>query len=100
MQTLSRVADTRRQQGFDVHVNVLIVGGEVDVSGFYVVQQFQQPLTNGFPVLGCQDTAVREHFRVGQTSFDVLPVETAVKGNRRVKVVDKRVGLFSKASGP
>ena len=100
VQTFPGVADTLRQQGLDIHVNVLMLGGELDIPRLDIGEDFAQAPLNRLPVLRGENAAIREHFGVGHTAPDVLTVKASVEVNGRVERVDQRVRVLAEAPGP
>ena len=100
MEAFPCVADAGGQQGFDIHVNILIVGGKLNFPRLHVCQNLLQAPGDGLRVLPGDDAAVRQHDGMGYGSGDVLPVQPLVKGDGGIKVVHKGVGVLSKPPGP
>ncbi len=88
VQALAGRADALGEQGLHVHVDVLVVCGELHPARLDVRQDGRQALLNLPVVLRGDDAAVREHPGVGHAALDVLLVEPRVKVDGRVEVVD------------
>ena len=87
VEPLPRRPDPLRQQGLHVHVDVLVVGGELHLPRLDVRQDSLQPGPNGRLVLPGDNAAVRQHGRMGQAALDVLPVQPAVELDGGVEIV-------------
>ena len=69
-------------------MDVLVVGGKLDLPRLHVRQNARQALGDGLRVLPGDDAAVPQHPRVGHASLYVLPVHPAVKVDGGVEIVD------------
>ena len=100
VQALSGVTDARCENCLNIHVDVFVVGGKLDVPRLHILQNAGKTGLNGVAILFCQNPAVAGHLRVRFRAHDVLLVEPLVKGNGSIEVVDKLVGRLLEASCP
>ena len=81
-------------------MDILVVGGELDLARLHVGQNRFQALRDGSGVGFFNDAGIAQHLGVGQRALDILPVHPLVKGDGGVEVVDKGVGFLLKPPGP
>ena len=100
VQPLAGVPDALGEHGLDVHVDVLVLQGELHLSGVDVRQDDLQTLDDLFRLVLLNDALLAQHGGVGDGAGDILFVHPGVEGDGRVEVVDQCVGLFLEPSSP
>ena len=100
LEPLARVADVLGEQGLDVHVDVLVLQGELHLVGLDVGQNGLEAVDNLLRLVLLDDALSAQHGRVGDGARDVLFVHPGVKGDGGVEVVDQGIGLLLEPSGP
>ena len=100
MQALARVADALGEQGLDVHVDILVVHGELHLICLNVLQDGLQAFHDGLYFVLLDDALLAQHLRVGDRAGDVLLVEPGIELDGGVKIIDKSVGLFLEPTSP
>ena len=85
MEALAVLADALGEDGLDVHVDVLIVHGELHVAAFDILQDGFQAADDVVCVLLGDDALFAQHGGVGDGARDVLFVQAGVEVNGRVK---------------
>ena len=87
-QALAGIADALGEHGFDVHVDVLVVQGELHLPRLNILQDGLQALHNLFRLVLLDNPLPAQHLGVGNGAPDVLPVQPGVKPDGGVKIVD------------
>ena len=100
MQPLARIPHSLGEDGLNVHVDVLVVHGELHLAGLDVGQNGLQPGDNGLGLVGLDDAGPAQHLGVGDGAGDVLLVQPGIEADGGIKVVDKGVGFLLEPSGP
>ena len=81
VQALARVADALGQHGLDVHVDVLVVQGELHLVVLNVGQNGLQALDDLLGLVLLDDALLAQHGGVGHGAGDVLLVQPGVKAD-------------------
>ena len=100
VQPLARVPDALGEDGLDIHVDILVLQGELHLSGLNVGQDGLEAVNDLLGLVLLDDPLPAQHGRVGDGPGDVLPVHPGVKGNGGVEVVDQGIRLLLEPSGP
>ena len=100
VQALARVADALGEQGLDVHVDVLVVQGELHLVRLDVGQDGLEPGDDLLGLVLLNDALPAQHGRVGDGAGDVLAVHPGVKGDGGVEVIYQGIGFLLKPAGP
>ena len=100
MQALARIADALGEQGLDVHVDILVVHGELHVARLDVRQNGLQAVDDLLHLVLLDDALLAQHLGVGNGAGDVLLIEPGIKLDGRVKIIDKSVGLLLEPTSP
>ena len=100
VEALARVADTPGAQGLDVHVDVLVLQGELHLVRLDVRQNGLEAVDNLLRLVLLDDALLAQHGGVGDGARDILFVHPGVKGDGGVEVVDQGIGLLLEPSGP
>ena len=100
VQPLAGVPDALGEHGLDVHVDVLVLQGELHLPGVDVRQDDLQTLDDLLRLVGLNDALLAQHGGVGDGAGDVLFVHPGVKGDGGVEVVDQGIRLFLEPSSP
>ena len=100
MEALARVADALGQHGLDIHVDVLVVQGELHLVVLNVSQDSLQALYDLFRLMCLDDPLPAQHLGVGDGALDILPIQPGVKADRGVKIVHQCVSFLLKSSCP
>ena len=89
------------EEGFHVHVDVLVVIGELVFPGLHIGQDAQKALRDGGGVCrGEEDALCPQHLGVGQRAGDVLPVQPLIEADRGVELIYKGVRVLFEPPGP
>ena len=88
VQALARVPDALGEQGLDVHVDVLIVHGELHLVSLDVRQDGLQALHDLLYLMLLNDPLLAQHLGMGDGSGDVLLIQPGVKLDGGVKIID------------
>ena len=97
---LSSVADAFGEHLLDKHMNILRLGVKNKRAAFKVSQNALQAADDAFAFAFIDDTGIAEHFGVRHAAGDILFIHTAVKGDRRVEIVDALVLFLFEPSLP
>ena len=100
VQALARVPDALGEQGLDVHVDVLVVHGELNLVRLNVRQDGLQALHDLLHLMLLNDSLLAQHLGMGDGSGDVLLVQPGVKLDGGVKIIDQCIGLLLKPASP
>ena len=100
MEALARVADALGQHGLDVHVDVLVVHGELHLAVLNVGQNGLQALDDLLGLVLLDDSLLAQHGGVGDGAPDVLLIQPGIKADGGIKVVYQCIGLLLKPSSP
>ena len=100
MQALARVADAVGEHGFNVHVDVLVIQGELHAVAVDLRQNLAQARDDFFCLVFLDNALLPQHGRVGNGALDVLPVKPGVEVDGGVELIYQGIGLFLKPSGP
>ena len=88
VQALARVPDALGEQGLNVHVDVLIVHGELHLVRLDVRQDGLQALHDLLYLMLLNDPLLAQHLGMGDGSGDVLLIQPGVKLDGGVKIID------------
>ena len=88
------------QQGLDIHMDVLVVLGELHLTRLHIGKDRPKAVHNGSRLLSADDALLPQHGGVGDRAGNVLPVHPGVKADGGIEVVDQRISLFVEASAP
>ena len=100
VEALAVLTDALGEDGLDVHVDVLVLHGELHFAALDVLQNGLQTVDDVVGVLLRDDALLAQHGGVGDGAPDVLLVQAGVKVDGGVKVVDQCVGLLLETSSP
>ena len=100
VQALARLADAVGQEGFHKHVHVLRAHVDGQRAGAVVAENSLQALHDALRVLPRDDALLAQHGGVGDGTGHVAFQQALVKGDRRLKIIQKGAGGFLKAPGP
>ena len=100
VQPLTGAAQTLGEFALHKGVDVLGVGVDGQCARSDLIADFLQLVANLLRLRFVDDSAGSQHSSVGDAPADILLIHTAVKGNRRVKVVGFGVKLLVEASCP
>ena len=100
VEALARSADFFRQEGFHIHVDVLVVGGKFDFSGLDTGQNVFQALDDLVFILLGDDSTVGKHGRMGYASFYIFPIHPGIKLNGGVEVIYQTVRFLAETAAP
>ena len=100
VEALARLADALGEQGLNVHVDVLVVQGELHIVRLNIGQNGLEPVDDLLRLAGLDDALPPQHSGVGHGALDVLLVEPGVEGDGGVEVVDEGIGLLLETAGP
>ena len=100
VQLFADIAEARGQHRFDKHMNILGVHIYIKSSVFYVAENPLQAFDQPVAFILRYYSARAEHCGVSHRAFYILFVHTAVKADRRIKVISCGVKLLRKASCP
>ena len=88
MEALACVSDALGEHGLDIHVDVLVVQGELHLPRLNIFQDGLQALHNLFRLVLLDNPLPAQHLGVGDGACDVLLVQPGVKLDGGVKVID------------
>ena len=100
VQPLSCVPDALGEQGFDIHVNVLVLHRELYLVRLDIHQDRFQALNDLLYLVFLNDSLLTQHLSMGNGSRDVLLIQPGVELDGRVKIIDQSIGLFLKPASP
>ena len=81
MELFADVADTRGEDFFDKHMDVLGVLIDLELAGRDIIEYLSERVAQGFRFICGDDTLFCEHLRMGDRARDILLVHTAVKAD-------------------
>ena len=100
METFPCFTDSRRQAGFDVHVDVFQGNGEIEVSGLDPGENLFQAGDNGVHIGLGNDVLTAEHPGMGDGAPNILAVETFIEVDGSGELLDEFVGGLGKTASP
>ena len=100
VQALARIPNALGEQGLNVHVDVLIIQGELHLVVLNVSQNGLQALNNLLGLMLLDDPLLAQHGGVGNGAGNVLLVKPGVKADGGVKIIYQGIGLLLKPSSP
>ena len=90
VQALARVPDALGKQRLNVHVNVLVVQGELHLVILNIRQNGLESVDDLLCLMLLNDAGLAQHMGMGDGAADVLLVQPGVKADGGVKVVDQK----------
>ena len=100
VQPLARLADALGKQGLDVHVDVLVIQGELHLVRLHIRQNGGQALHNSIRLGRLNNSRFSQHRCVGNGAPDVLLIQPGIKADGRIKVVHQGVGFLLESARP
>ena len=100
MQAPARLADGLGQALLDIHVDILEIHGEVEFPLLDFLQNILEALDDFIFIGFADDTAFREHRRVGDGASNVLVVHALVKTDGGLELIDHLIRALREPAAP
>ena len=100
VQALARLPYPLGEQGLNVHVDVLVVHGELHLASLNILQNGLEAGDDLLHLVLLDDALLAQHVGVGNGALDVLLIQPGVKLDGGVKVVYQGIGLLLEPSSP
>ncbi len=100
VQPAGRWADSLRQTGLDIHVDIFQGGSEGKIAGAHVLADRQQPFGDSLRAGRIENARGRKHLAMGEGSLYILLCKALIKPDRRVYLLHDRCRALLEATTP